>query len=39
VGHAALGPPQLIEGVREDVLAFCGSVRPRDDMTMMVVAS
>ena len=23
----------------EDVLAFCGAVRPRDDMTMMVVAS
>jgi sigma-B regulation protein RsbU (phosphoserine phosphatase) len=39
VGHAALGPPQLIEGLREDVLAFCGAVRPRDDMTMMVVAS
>ena len=35
----ALGPPQLIEGLREDVLAFCGAVRPRDDMTMMVVAS
>jgi serine phosphatase RsbU (regulator of sigma subunit) len=38
VGHAALTPPELIEGVREDVLAFCGSARPRDDMTMMVVA-
>ena len=23
---------------REDVLAFCGSARPRDDMTIMVVA-
>ena len=34
----ALAPPELIEGVREDVLAFCGTVRPRDDMTMMVVA-
>ena len=36
--HAGQTPPQLIEGVREDVLAFCGSARPRDDMTMMVVA-
>jgi serine phosphatase RsbU (regulator of sigma subunit) len=38
LAHPALGPPDLIEGVREDVLAFCGSVRPRDDITMMVVA-
>ncbi len=38
VAHAAQTPPELIEGVREDVLAFCGSARPRDDMTMMVVA-
>jgi sigma-B regulation protein RsbU (phosphoserine phosphatase) len=37
-GHAALAPADLIEGVRDDVLAFCGRVRPRDDMTMMVVA-
>lgn len=37
--HAAMGPPQLIEGLRTDVLAFCGSVRPRDDMTMMIVTS
>ena len=29
---------QLIEGVRADVLAFCGSAPPRDDMTLMVVA-
>jgi serine phosphatase RsbU (regulator of sigma subunit) len=33
----ALRSPDLIEAVREDVLAFCGSARPRDDMTMMVV--
>jgi phosphoserine phosphatase RsbU/P len=39
LGHTSLAPPQLIEGLREDVLAFCGAVRPRDDMTMMVVAS
>ena len=38
LAHAALAPPDLIAGVREDVLAFCGSARPRDDMTMMVVA-
>jgi len=38
VAHASLAPPDLIESVREDVLAFCGTVRPRDDMTMMLVA-
>jgi len=38
VAHGALPPPALIEGVREDVLRFCGGERPRDDMTMMVVA-
>jgi sigma-B regulation protein RsbU (phosphoserine phosphatase) len=37
--HAAMGAQALIEGLRTDVLAFCGSVRPRDDMTMMIVAS
>jgi serine phosphatase RsbU (regulator of sigma subunit) len=37
VAQGALGPPELIESVREDVLAFCGNVRPRDDMTMMLV--
>ena len=29
---------ELIEGVRADVLSFCGSAPPRDDMTLMVVA-
>ena len=38
VAQRALAPPELIESVREDVLAFCGNVRPRDDMTMMLVA-
>jgi sigma-B regulation protein RsbU (phosphoserine phosphatase) len=28
----------LIEAIKNDVLAFCGPVRPRDDMTLMVVA-
>ncbi len=27
----------LVDAVRTDVLAFCGSQRPRDDMTLMVV--
>jgi serine phosphatase RsbU (regulator of sigma subunit) len=29
---------ELIEGVRADVMSFCGSAPPRDDMTLMVVA-
>jgi sigma-B regulation protein RsbU (phosphoserine phosphatase) len=33
----ALRSPELIDAVREEVLAFCGSAPPRDDMTMMVV--
>ncbi|HET6900256.1 MAG TPA: PP2C family protein-serine/threonine phosphatase, partial [Vicinamibacteria bacterium] len=38
LAQRALAPPELIESVREDVLAFCGNIRPRDDMTMMLVA-
>ena len=38
VTQGELAPPDLIESVREDVLAFCGNIRPRDDMTMMLVA-
>ena len=38
VASGGLAAPDLIEGVREDVLAFCGNTRPRDDMTMMLVA-
>jgi phosphoserine phosphatase RsbU/P len=38
IAQRALPPPELIESVREDVLAFCGNMRPRDDMTMMLVA-
>jgi sigma-B regulation protein RsbU (phosphoserine phosphatase) len=37
LGHPRLPHRDLIEAVREDVLAFCGPVRPRDDMTLMVV--
>ena len=33
----ALRSTDLIDAVRDDVLAFSGSVRPRDDMTMMAV--
>jgi sigma-B regulation protein RsbU (phosphoserine phosphatase) len=32
-----LDPHSLIEAVKADVLAFCGPVRPRDDMTLMIV--
>lgn len=38
LAHAAVPAPDLNEGLRQDVLAFCGSARPRDDMTTMVVA-
>ena len=36
-GHGA-SDQELIEGVRADVMSFCGSAPPRDDMTLMVVA-
>ena len=32
------GDQELIDGVRADVMSFCGSSPPRDDMTLMVVA-
>ncbi len=32
-----LGHREVIDGVFEDVLRFCGSVRPRDDMTLMAL--
>jgi phosphoserine phosphatase RsbU/P len=38
LAHSGLAPAELIHGVREDVLAFTAGERPRDDMTMMVVA-
>jgi phosphoserine phosphatase RsbU/P len=38
LANAGLPPAALIDGLREDVLAFCGAMRPRDDMTMMLVA-
>jgi len=33
-----LGHRELIEAVRADVLAFCGTVAPHDDMTLLVLA-
>jgi sigma-B regulation protein RsbU (phosphoserine phosphatase) len=35
---AALEAGALVDAVRDDVLEFCRPVRPRDDMTLMVVA-
>ncbi|HLA76626.1 MAG TPA: SpoIIE family protein phosphatase, partial [Vicinamibacteria bacterium] len=35
---AGLGHRELIEAVRADVLAFCGTASPRDDMTLLVLA-
>jgi len=35
--NRSLPPAQLITGVLSDVLAFCGTARPHDDMTQMVV--
>jgi phosphoserine phosphatase RsbU/P len=37
-GHGELGDGELLEAVQRDVLAFCGSARPRDDMTLLVLA-
>ena len=37
LSHHHLVSPGLIDAVREDVLAFCGPARPRDDMTLMLV--
>jgi sigma-B regulation protein RsbU (phosphoserine phosphatase) len=28
---------RLVDGVIQDVLAFCGSERPRDDMTLLAL--
>jgi sigma-B regulation protein RsbU (phosphoserine phosphatase) len=36
--HRLAGEPELLEALMADVLAFCGPVRPRDDMTLMVVS-
>jgi serine phosphatase RsbU (regulator of sigma subunit) len=36
--HRDLGHRELLDGVRDDVLAFCRQARPRDDMTLMIVA-
>jgi sigma-B regulation protein RsbU (phosphoserine phosphatase) len=36
--RAQAHPSALVEAIQADVSAFCGSARPRDDMTLMVVA-
>jgi serine phosphatase RsbU (regulator of sigma subunit) len=33
----SLGQAELVDGLIEDVLAFCGSVRPKDDMTLLLL--
>jgi len=35
--QAELDDATLVDAVRADVLRFCRTVRPRDDMTLMVV--
>lgn len=35
--HRAVDGPALLDGLREDVLRHCGSARPHDDMTMLVL--
>lgn len=36
-GRRGASQQELIDGVLADVLTFCGSVRPRDDMTLLVL--
>jgi sigma-B regulation protein RsbU (phosphoserine phosphatase) len=36
--HRGNGHQELIDGLVTDALAFCGVARPRDDMTLMVLA-
>jgi phosphoserine phosphatase RsbU/P len=35
--HTNLEPQLLLQNITEDVVAFCGSARPADDMTLMFV--
>jgi sigma-B regulation protein RsbU (phosphoserine phosphatase) len=37
-GHPHLGDAELLQKVQADVLVHCGSVRPHDDMTLLVLA-
>ncbi|HEY7512531.1 MAG TPA: PP2C family protein-serine/threonine phosphatase [Vicinamibacteria bacterium] len=37
-GHRHLGDAELLQKVQADVLVHCGSVRPHDDMTLLVLA-
>jgi sigma-B regulation protein RsbU (phosphoserine phosphatase) len=36
--HANLQPQVLLQSITEDVVAFCGSARPGDDMTLMFIS-
>jgi serine phosphatase RsbU (regulator of sigma subunit) len=36
--HRGRGHQELVDGLVRDALAFCGVARPRDDMTLMVLA-
>jgi len=36
--HHGWGHQELLDGLVQDVLRFCGVARPRDDMTLMVLA-
>jgi serine phosphatase RsbU (regulator of sigma subunit) len=36
-GHSRSLPADLINGLVEDALAFCGAARPTDDITMMLI--
>jgi sigma-B regulation protein RsbU (phosphoserine phosphatase) len=36
-GHRSLPGARLMEALLSDVIVFCGSERPRDDMTLMMV--
>ncbi len=36
--HRSEGGAELVEGVIQDVLAFCGATRTRDDMTLMCLS-
>lgn len=36
--HTHLARKEFLDSLRSEVLAFCGPVRPRDDMTLMLVS-
>ena len=36
--HRRSSEKELIEGLVEDVLSFCDSARPRDDMSLLILS-